>query len=222
MKVPILKLRDKYGKEIAIPAIRGPRGPAGDGTGDMVAEVYDPTGKATDIFQYVDDTVAPMNEHLEGLSETVEQMQAMLEEQSTMIEELSARVEELEKGPVEPDPEPKPDEPDPEPKPDEPDPDKPTEGYTQIAEYTFSDDTDDDGMYTAFNSGSGFFWCYPFEDVTVGRYVSFSGDPSGAKYQVTAIANDPGPYAYGDYVTVRFDGTYIPDVYDTVTLWELA
>ena len=115
MKIPILKLKDKDGKEIAIPAIRGPRGPAGDGTGDMVAEVYDPQGKAADIFQDVDDTVAPMNEHREGLAEAVEQMQAMLEEQSNLIEELSARVEELEKGPVEPDPEP-----DPEPEPDEP------------------------------------------------------------------------------------------------------
>ena len=115
MRVPILRLRDKDGKEIAIPAIRGPRGPAGDGTGDMVAEVYDPQGKAADIFQYVDDTVAPMNEHREGLAETVEQMQAMLEEQGSLIEELSARVEELENGIVEPDPEP-----DPEPEPDEP------------------------------------------------------------------------------------------------------
>ena len=117
MKVPILRLRDKYGKEIVIPAIRGPRGPAGDGTGDMVAEVYDPQGKAADIFQYVDDTVAPMNEHREGLAETVEQMQAMLEEQVSLIEELSARVEELENGIVEPDPEP-----------DVPDPDEPGGG----------------------------------------------------------------------------------------------
>ena len=54
MKLPILRLRDKDGKEVFIPAIRGPKGPAGDGTGDMVAEVYDPTGKATDIFIYAD------------------------------------------------------------------------------------------------------------------------------------------------------------------------
>lgn len=34
---------------------RGPAGPAGSGTGDMTAEVYDPQGKATDIFEYVDE-----------------------------------------------------------------------------------------------------------------------------------------------------------------------
>ena len=34
---------------------RGPAGPAGSGTGDMTSAVYDPTGKAQDIFQYVDD-----------------------------------------------------------------------------------------------------------------------------------------------------------------------
>lgn len=33
---------------------QGPRGPAGNGAGDMVASVYDPTGKATDIFAYTD------------------------------------------------------------------------------------------------------------------------------------------------------------------------
>lgn len=34
---------------------RGPAGPAGSGTGDMVATMYDPQGKRTDIFKYVDD-----------------------------------------------------------------------------------------------------------------------------------------------------------------------
>lgn len=34
---------------------RGPAGPAGSGTGDMTAEVYDPQGKAQDIFKYVDE-----------------------------------------------------------------------------------------------------------------------------------------------------------------------
>ena len=33
---------------------RGPQGPAGSGTGDMTTSVYDPTGKAQDIFAYVD------------------------------------------------------------------------------------------------------------------------------------------------------------------------
>lgn len=36
---------------------RGPQGPAGSGTGDMTASVYDPTGKAQDIFAYVDKAV---------------------------------------------------------------------------------------------------------------------------------------------------------------------
>lgn len=33
---------------------QGPPGPAGSGTGDMLASVYDPQGKAQDIFAYVD------------------------------------------------------------------------------------------------------------------------------------------------------------------------
>lgn len=33
---------------------RGPQGPAGSGTGDMMASVYDPTGKAKDVFAYAD------------------------------------------------------------------------------------------------------------------------------------------------------------------------
>ena len=34
---------------------RGPVGPAGPGSGDMVADTYDPEGKATDIYKYADD-----------------------------------------------------------------------------------------------------------------------------------------------------------------------
>lgn len=37
---------------------RGPMGPAGPGTGDMLAMVYDPQGKATDVYKYVDDATA--------------------------------------------------------------------------------------------------------------------------------------------------------------------
>ena len=37
---------------------RGPMGPAGPGTGDMLAMVYDPQGKATDVYKYVDDAAA--------------------------------------------------------------------------------------------------------------------------------------------------------------------
>lgn len=33
---------------------QGPQGPAGSGTGDMMASVYDPTGKAKDVFAYAD------------------------------------------------------------------------------------------------------------------------------------------------------------------------
>lgn len=33
---------------------QGPQGPSGSGTGDMLASVYDPNGKAQDIFAYVD------------------------------------------------------------------------------------------------------------------------------------------------------------------------
>ncbi len=33
----------------------GPPGPAGAGNGDMLAAVYDPGGRAQDIFAYVDD-----------------------------------------------------------------------------------------------------------------------------------------------------------------------
>lgn len=34
---------------------QGPAGPSGSGTGDMTAAVYDPQGKAQDIFNYVDE-----------------------------------------------------------------------------------------------------------------------------------------------------------------------
>ena len=37
---------------------RGPMGPAGPGTGDMLAMVYDPQGKATDVYKYMDDAAA--------------------------------------------------------------------------------------------------------------------------------------------------------------------
>lgn len=53
MKIPIIRVRDGDGKIHDIPAIVGPPGP-----GDMVANIYDPQGKRTDIFQYVDERVA--------------------------------------------------------------------------------------------------------------------------------------------------------------------
>lgn len=57
----ILRVRDENGNVHDIPAIvgppgpQGPPGPAGSGTGDMTASVYDPQGKAQDIFKYVDE-----------------------------------------------------------------------------------------------------------------------------------------------------------------------
>jgi len=42
------------------PGPQGPPGPAGAGNGDMLASVYDPTGKAQDIFAYVDDLCGTM------------------------------------------------------------------------------------------------------------------------------------------------------------------
>lgn len=62
MKIPILRLRDKAGKEIVIPAIRGEKGEKGEkgdsASGDMLTSVYDPNGKAEDIFDYVDSAIA--------------------------------------------------------------------------------------------------------------------------------------------------------------------
>ena len=38
----------------------GPQGPAGEGSGDMLASVYDPTGKARDVFAYADQSAAEL------------------------------------------------------------------------------------------------------------------------------------------------------------------
>lgn len=58
MKIPILRVRGDDGKVVDIPAIVGPRGP---GSGDMKASLYDPQGKKTDIFQYVDNQVGAVS-----------------------------------------------------------------------------------------------------------------------------------------------------------------
>lgn len=50
----ILRVRKPDGTVVDIPVLQGPPGPAGSGSGDMVASVYDPQGRATDIFAYVD------------------------------------------------------------------------------------------------------------------------------------------------------------------------
>lgn len=61
----ILQIKDANGNWVPIPAITGPKGdtgekgdkgdtgPKGD-PGDMAVSVYDPQGKAQDIFAYVD------------------------------------------------------------------------------------------------------------------------------------------------------------------------
>lgn len=60
----ILRVRDENGNVHDIPAIvgppgpQGPPGPAGNGTGDMVAAMYDPQGKRTDVFAYADSKAA--------------------------------------------------------------------------------------------------------------------------------------------------------------------
>lgn len=73
----ILKLRDKDGNVYEVPALKGegdmsasvydPQGKATDifayveehgGNGDMMASVYDPQGKATDVFNYIDKKIA--------------------------------------------------------------------------------------------------------------------------------------------------------------------
>lgn len=60
MRIPIIRVRDVNGNIVNIPAIVGPPGPPGPGTGDMLANVYDPQGKRTDIFKYTDDRIAAM------------------------------------------------------------------------------------------------------------------------------------------------------------------
>ena len=59
----VLKFRDETGQVKEILVLRGPKGPAGDGNGDMVAATYDPNGNNRDIFAYADDraTVAENN-----------------------------------------------------------------------------------------------------------------------------------------------------------------
>ena len=52
VNVEISGAAPNYELEFTIP--RGEKGPAGDGTGDMTASVYDPTGKSQDIFAYSD------------------------------------------------------------------------------------------------------------------------------------------------------------------------
>ena len=57
-KIPVVRVRDANGNIVEIPAIVGPRGPAGPGSGDMLASVYDTQGKRVDIYKYVDASIA--------------------------------------------------------------------------------------------------------------------------------------------------------------------
>ena len=57
-KIPVVRVRDANGNIVEIPAIVGPRGPAGPGSGDMLASVYDTQGKRVDIYQYIDASIA--------------------------------------------------------------------------------------------------------------------------------------------------------------------
>lgn len=209
MKIPILRLFDKDGREVAVPAIRGPRGPAGDGTGDMVAEVYDPQGKATDVFQYADDKVNGHNESEDAHADIRE----ALKELSLRVTKLAERVTALEAGGGDPD---EPDEPV---TPDEPvNPDVPAT-YTKVDEFEFNSESDEEGNnYLYFGRDAGWFWGTGIGGVSVGRYVSFSGDASGAKYLVTEVIEEPGQM--GDELSVYFSGTYTPEVTDIVTVWE--
>ena len=57
-KIPVVRVRDANGNIVEIPAIVGPRGPAGPGSGDMLASVYDTQGKRVDIYKYIDASIA--------------------------------------------------------------------------------------------------------------------------------------------------------------------
>ena len=182
---------------------------SGDGTGDMVAEVYDPQGKATDVFQYADDKVKGHNESEDAHADIRE----ALKELSLRVTKLAERVTALEAGNNEPDVPVTPDEP------DEPDvPDVPVT-YTYVGEFEFNSESDEEGYnYLYFGRDAGWFWGTGIAGVSVGRYVSFSGDATGAKYLVTEVIEEPG--LIGDELSVYFSGAYTPEVTDIVTVWE--
>lgn len=49
----------------------GPQGPAGAGSGDMLANVYDPQGKAQDVFAYTDDARYEANVYTQGVRDNL-------------------------------------------------------------------------------------------------------------------------------------------------------
>lgn len=62
----ILRVRDENGHVVGIPAIVGPRGPAGHGTGDMLESVYDPRGLREDIYEYADGKLSKFGGTMKG------------------------------------------------------------------------------------------------------------------------------------------------------------
>ena len=49
----------------------GPQGPAGAGSGDMLVNVYDPQGKAQDVFAYTDDARYEANVYTQGVRDNL-------------------------------------------------------------------------------------------------------------------------------------------------------
>lgn len=62
----ILRIRDESGKVYDIPALVGPPGPSGDGSGDMLKQIYDPNGKLQDVYLYTEEAVKAHNENEEA------------------------------------------------------------------------------------------------------------------------------------------------------------
>lgn len=65
----ILRFKNDDGNWVSVPALVGPQGPQGPvgpqgETGDMSPSVYDPQGKKTDIFAYVDEVAAAIKTRL--------------------------------------------------------------------------------------------------------------------------------------------------------------
>lgn len=64
----ILRVRDRDGNIVGIPSMRGPKGDPGTGSGDMTAADYDPQGKKTDVFKYVDDQIGDIAAILDSIN----------------------------------------------------------------------------------------------------------------------------------------------------------
>lgn len=51
--------------------VPGPPGPPGNGSGDMLAAVYDPTGQAADVFAYADGKVKELGDAIADVINTL-------------------------------------------------------------------------------------------------------------------------------------------------------